>query len=360
MPQSAYGYGGRGCLTGSGFGPSPIRSHVSELSIADGASCFWEQFRYVATPNWPLWVAALLGALLLLRSEDAKGERWFLWAYSAFSFFCICPGFFFRPHYFIVFLPAVAIFSGAAGSWLLHFAGRWQPGKGRGSGRQQPAAMARHARQNARARASKAADAGAAVPGILLWPAAMMLLAAAAFGVWWQGEFFFLWTPTRACREMYGPSPFVASTVIADYVSRHTTPDQRLAVLGSEPQLYFYAKRRAATGHIYVYPLVERQPFAQQLQQEMCREIEAARPEFIVLVHVDLSWMAEPDCSRFLYQWADRYLEKNYRPVGLADIISAAQTDYQWGDQAAQAHSRSPYCLWVFQRKKGSHHAFTP
>ena len=29
-----------------------------------------------------------------------------------FSFFSICPGFYFRPHYFILFLPATALLSG--------------------------------------------------------------------------------------------------------------------------------------------------------------------------------------------------------------------------------------------------------
>ena len=47
----------------------------------------------------------------------------------------------------------------------------------------------------------------ARVPGILLWPAAAMLLAAAAFSVWWQREFFFRWTPTRACRGSTGQIP---------------------------------------------------------------------------------------------------------------------------------------------------------
>ena len=214
--------------------------------------------------------------------------------------------------------------------------------------------MARRHRRNARERAPKVADAGAAVPGILLWLAATMLLAAATWVVWWQREVFFLWTPTRACREMYPLNPFVESLVIADYLGRHTTPEQRVAVIGSEPQVYFYAKRLSATGYIYTYELMEPTPFALQMQQEMCREIEAAKPEFFVFVAVELSWLAGPDSNPFIYQWAGRYAESNYRLVGLADIVSRTRTDYQWGDQAAQAHPHSPHYVWIFQRKKGS------
>ena len=97
---------------------------------------------------------------------------------------------------------------------------------------------------------------------------------------------------------------------------------QRVAVIGSEPQIYFYAKRLSATGYIYTYELMEPTPFALQMQQEMCREIEAAKPEFMVFVHVDSSWLAEPNSSRFIYQWAGQYVESYYHPVGLADIVS--------------------------------------
>ena len=47
---------------------------------------------------------------------------------------------------------------------------------------------------------------------------------------------------------MYAGNPFSESLVIADYLSRHSTPDQQIAVLGSEPQLYFYAKRTPPQG----------------------------------------------------------------------------------------------------------------
>ncbi len=329
------------------------RNHVSEISWADGVRQFWEQFIATVTPNWPLWVAALLGALLVVRTRNAKEERWFLWAYFGCSFLCICPGLFFRPHYFIVLLPAVAIFNGAAGSWLLHSASCWRPKDRNIEGaRQQSVDMARHAHRNARAPRAKTVDAGAAASGILVWPAGTLLLAAAAFGVWWQREFFFLWTPTRACQETYPMFPFLESITIADYLSRHTTPEQRVAVIGSEPQMYFYSRRLPATGYITIHSLVERQPFALQMQQEMCRQIEAAKPEFIVFVHVDSSWLAQPNYCRFVWQWASRYVESHYRLVGLADIISPTRTDYQWGDQAARAYPLEAQYVWIFQRKK--------
>ena len=88
------------------------RSHVGEVSVQEGARFFWGTFKGVLDPNWPLWIAALLGALVIGWARDAGKARWFVFAYFAFSFLCVCPGFFFREHYFIVLLPAVAILSG--------------------------------------------------------------------------------------------------------------------------------------------------------------------------------------------------------------------------------------------------------
>ena len=168
-----------------------------------------------------------------------------------------CPGLQFRPHYFIVLLPPVAIFSAVAGSQLLDFAQR---------------SMMTH-RSDGR-------------PAPRPWLAIVLLVAVGALIVWPQREFFFQRTPAQACRAVYGPEPFVESPAIAAYISRHSTPDQTMVVLGSEPQLYFYAGRHSATGYIFTYALMEHQPFAERMRQEMCHEVEAAKAEFLVLVDI--------------------------------------------------------------------------
>jgi hypothetical protein len=41
---------------------------------------------------------------------------------------------------------------------------------------------------------------------------------------------------------------------VASYLKEHTEPEDHLAILGSEPQIYFYSGRKSATGYIYTYP----------------------------------------------------------------------------------------------------------
>ena len=326
------------------------RQYVQMVPMLEGVKTFGEQFREIAGATWPLWIAALLGALLIGRAKDAAKVRWFLYAYFVFSFLCVCPGLYFREHYFIVWLPAVAIFSGVACSRLLYVSARWQGASRRmEGGGQGPLRHPQH--KPAKWRLLTLVQFASAVSGIVLWLAIILLLTAATFMLWQQREVFILWTPTQACREIYGANPFVESPVIADYLRRHSTPDQQVAVIGSEPQLYFYAKRKSATGYIYVYGLMESQPFAQKMQEEMCREIERAKPEFIVLVNNTCSWGTDPGPYSFVWQWANNYMNSNYECVGLVDEVSPDQTDYFWDDQAIDAVPHSSENVWIVRRR---------
>ena len=76
-------------------------------------------------------------------------------------------------------------------------------------------------------------------------------------------KIFFEVSPVDASRMIYPENPFVESIRIADYLREHTSPNDTIAVLGSEPQIYFYSHRHSATGYIYTYGLMEPQKYAQ-------------------------------------------------------------------------------------------------
>jgi hypothetical protein len=176
-------------------------------------------------------------------------------------------------------------------------------------------------------------------------------LVALALPVWWQHGYYFLWPPAKVSRQIYGLAPFVESPAIGRYLREHTSPGQRVVVLGSEPQLYFYSGRTSATGYIYTYGLMEAQPYALKMQQEMIDEIERARPEMIVFVNVPDSWMKKRESNGHIFDWANAYLAGSYDRVGLVDILSADQTEYRWDQELTNVAPRSQYSLWVLKRK---------
>jgi hypothetical protein len=109
-------------------------------------------------------------------------------------------------------------------------------------------------------------------------------------------------------------------------------------VIGSEPQIYFYAKRRAATGYLYTYPMMEPQPYARRMQDEMMGEIEAARPRYIVYSTERSSWMVRPDSDRSIVARAGAFLDAHYDQVGIVEIPEDRGPGYFYWDEALRSY----------------------
>jgi len=169
--------------------------------------------------------------------------------------------------------------------------------------------------------------------------------------VYQQRIFFFVMSPSEASHSTYGSNPFPESLEIARFIKEHSEKTDRIAVIGSEPQIYFYSNRRSATGHIYTYALMEDHKYAWKMQEEMIREIESWSPKFLVYVNIPTSWLARPDSKKLIFKWFMQYQDKYYQKVGVIDILSLKQTVYRWGRECESYKPHSRAWLAVFQRK---------
>jgi hypothetical protein len=149
---------------------------------------------------------------------------------------------------------------------------------------------------------------------------------------------------------IYPESPFEESIRIAEYLREHTSLGDTIAVLGSEPQIYFYSDRHSATGYIYGYGLMEAQKYASQMQQEMIREIERARPKFLILVVMPDSWLQRPDSERLIFNWANEYAAQNYTVAGFVNMATPDKTDYYFGNVPQSVPQLGKYIL-IYERK---------
>jgi hypothetical protein len=261
-----------------------------------------------------LWLAGAVGALLLARAAPSPARSAVFGALAA-SFLSICPGLYFRDHYFVLLLPAWSLLAGHAISQA-----------GQGLPRAVPLGL-RHAAP------------------------ALLLAALAGAGLHAERATLYLDPPPQVSRDCYGLNPFPESPVIGAYLQAHSGPEDRIGVLGSEPQICFYADRLSATRHIYMYGLTEDQPYAQAMQQEMIRDLEAAQPLFLVYVNVPESWMATPRSPTDLAQWASAVKGRRYRLVGLLNIRPGG-TQVFW-DQAAAGQAPGPVSVTVWRRIQG-------
>jgi hypothetical protein len=265
----------------------------------------------VVETGWPLWVLAAIGAVAGLWDQRMRGSTIFLIGFLFFSALALCQGFYFRPHYFILILPAISLLAGAAISKLSEFlAGRMV---------------------------------------LIRFAPVLLLVACLSVPISLDKNVFFAASPIQACRTIYPGNPFVESVRIADYVREHTKPDDTIAVLGSEPQIYFYSRRHSATGYIYTYGLMEAQKYAQQMQQEMIGEIERARPKYLVSVVTFYSWLWRAASERSIFTWANEYAAQNYVADGFVNI-TAKETDYFFGDVPSSVETLKDYVL-IYKRK---------
>ncbi len=157
--------------------------------------------------------------------------------------------------------------------------------------------------------------------------------------------------PAALSRSIYGVNPFAESAAVADFIRQRTASHDRIAVLGSEPQIHFYAGRRPATEHIYMYGLMEHQPFAQRMQDELIAQIEGGEPPFLVVATARTSWLQRPDSERKIFLWMKQYVAAYYEAVLVADI-QPDQTRWLTGKDAASVMPEiGPSRLIVYERK---------
>ena len=291
------------------------RQYIDQVPWSDGLGLLGGELSRLAAPHWPLALLALAGGLLLWWRRHARGKDWFLTLFFGFSALAVTPGHFFREHYFVLLVPAFSLLVGVAISFLSSY----------------PAAR----------------NLPRSLPVFLA-------LVALVFAACQQSRFFFALSPQSVTRTIYGASPFIESVKVADYLREHSANDARVFVFGSEPEIYFYAQRHSASGFIYMYDLVENQPFAPQMQEQMEREIEAAKPEYLVLVKNYASWIVDTHSSMSVLEWGAHYSQANYDPVGAVDIISPEETHYVWGEAAATYPFKSSSWILIFHRKPGA------
>jgi hypothetical protein len=246
-----------------------------------------------------------------LWDKRTRTSTGFLLGLLVFSALALSPGFYFRQHYFIMVLPAVSLLVGVAINSV-------------------PNVLAGRLR--------------------FLRPGALLLLAAAlSLPILEQRQFFFEASPMEASRMVYVESQFPETVRVAEYVREHTSPNDTVAVLGSEPQIYFYSHRHSATGYIYTYGLMEPQKYALEMQREMIREIEQARPKYLISMVTNDSWLKQSGSERLIFTWATEYAARNYAVVGFINV-ARDRTDYYFGDIPQSVPTLGDYIL-IYEKK---------
>jgi len=226
----------------------------SMLSLADS----W-RFDLRFTLPWAvrpfvLWEIALAGLAAPLWSRSARLHGGFVTAFFTTSLLAVCPGLYFRPHYFILLLPAVAVCAGIAVDCAQRELHRLNLGR------------------------------LAFIP-LLCFAVAYL---ASVRGQW---RSYFHLNPAALSRKICADGVICGDhKLVADFIKARAAPGDQIGIFGSEPEICFYARLRCASSYIYVYPLMEKQRFAGQMQNEMLGQLQRTAPRFLIYVDDEQSW----------------------------------------------------------------------
>lgn len=150
---------------------------------------------------------------------------------------------------------------------------------------------------------------------------------------------------------VYWGNPFSEAPEIAKYIQGTTKDTDKIAILGSEPEFYFYSNRRAATGYLYTYPLVDDQPNNKTMQDEMIKEIEQNKPAIVIFCNISFSWIVNPGTPRDIFIWGNQYTHENYTPAAFVDFYSDSGWQYFWGDDIKNHSTNAKSFMIIFKRK---------
>jgi len=289
-------------------------SYASGIPLVKASEVTGAMLKAVIGPNLVFWLLPWVGALMMWWDEQLDGRRRF---FVAALFFCpivsISIGFYFREHYFIQLLPVLALLIAVAVSRSIRLL-----------------------------RGDQSIELFLALAVLVV---SVLATGAVLIG---NGSIWFALAPRQAVEEIYGTTVFGDARDAAGYIKSNTVAAARIAVIGSEPEIYFYARRRSATGYIYTYPLMERHPHALAMQEEFIREVETNHPAYVVYVNNPLSWLASAESEQRLSNWWPKFWADN---LDLIRTVTTRQGDAEFRERNPDSAGSSGNYLLVFKRK---------
>jgi hypothetical protein len=272
--------------------------------------------------HWILFFAVIRILCLSKRSEKITENlsqvlslRVYLLLFFVCSFACVCPGFYFRPHYFQLMFPAASLLIALGLERCTLF---WTK-----------------TCQKWRLTAIK-------LQGIALF---VFLIT--------QLGYLFSWSPYKILLDMYDGDAFTEMQVIGKILSKWTQPDDKIGMLGAEPQIFFYANRASASGFLYHYPLIEHQKYATTMSEQFVKEIEKSQPKiFIYSYQINDITHNQLTCN-YLNHWKKIFC-KDYEIIGKVykDLSkSFSPTDLRWKHLNQDILSDSLVIVEIFKRK---------
>lgn len=289
--------------------------YISALPFDVGMRLLNNSLSNISKDYTSLWYLAGFGVVLMWFSALDLYKKVGLSLLLVLAFFSTSPGMRFYGHYFIQFMPALALLIAA----FVYSAGDISSTK------------------------FNFQLGGTVALGLFLLLCVVTIQK--------QSNYYFAPNQFDILRQVYGDNPFVESKPIADKIKSMAKPEDQLLVLGSEPQINFYAQLHTPTRHSFMGFTSGNDDNAKKWREEVRKDVEAAKPRFIVFVNHPFSWSFPQGSDQELFKWGYSYMIENYDIVGIADIVPNARPIFVWDAAANTYKPKGEKYILVFKRK---------
>jgi hypothetical protein len=263
-----------------------------------------------------IWLIAGVGFIALFFYSLDRQSNLLILGFVIASIISLSIGFYFRPHYFILILPAVAMLFGIGVRFIFRV---FSPAS---------SFIVRY------------------FPPIFIVSITILGTLAAHWDVLVQ------FSPAQVTTTRYGQNPFLYSSMIGEIIKEKTSKEDRIAIIGSEPQFLFYSQRRSATSFIYTYSLVEDQPFAEQFRSEMIRQVESATPKLLVFTHVIPEWYTKSNGEKEIDNWFFNFAKLQYTQIVRFEYSSSDDTTLITNPDCIPNKPTHLFWISIYERQK--------
>lgn len=291
--------------------------YVSFFSLQDGLRSCVETGNAVIDKNIWIWLIAGAGFILPIIFSKVLPlfTRIFIWLFVLLSFLAITPGMRFFGHYWIFFMPSVALLVAVGVVSIKSVLMKYFP------------------------------------KNVSILIALCIFLGALFYNFYSQREYYFNHDDKGVLRMVYGMCPFPEAKVIGDYIKQNSTKSDSIMVFGSEAEIYFYSGRKCPSVHCDDEFLQLKSNRASVFQKEFIRDMEASLPKYVVADGSHVDRMAHADTGA-LFDWMNKFIADNYNIVGEIDMLSEENTQYVWGAGVNQYIMKGPFGIYVYERKE--------
>jgi hypothetical protein len=153
-------------------------------------------------------------------------------------------------------------------------------------------------------------------------------------------------------RAIYGDNPFLETRKIATFLkSKSTDPNDKLLVLGSEPQLHFETGMNSPTPHTFITFVASAHPASQAWRSEYMEMIQKNEAKYAVMVYHPFSWLVKEQEGQEFFMSTWNHIQRDYKKIGVADMLGAGNTKYMWDQDALNYQPQGGKYLIVYERR---------